>query len=91
MQHSRIVGGSTAKRVIACPGSVALVAQMPPQPSSSYANEGTLLHDTIADVLDKHQPPETYLGRTILISSRDRWRYFSNHFSHAVARLAVRG
>ena len=53
MQHSRIVGGSTAKRVIACPGSVALVDKMPPQPSSSYANEGTLLHDTIADVLDK--------------------------------------
>jgi len=64
MQHSRIVGGSTAKRVIACPGSVALVDKMPPQPSSSYANEGTLLHDTIADVLDKHCPPETYLGRT---------------------------
>ena len=52
MQHSRIVGGSTAKRVIACPGSVALVDKMPPQPSSSYADEGTLLHDTIADVLN---------------------------------------
>jgi hypothetical protein len=24
-KHSKIVGGSTAKRVIACPGSVALV------------------------------------------------------------------
>ena len=64
MQHSRIVGGSTAKRVIACPGSVALVDKMPPSPSSSYANEGTLLHDTIADVLDKNRPPEAYLGRT---------------------------
>ena len=63
MQHSKIVGGSTAKRVIACPGSVALVDKMPPSPSSSYANEGTLLHDTIADVLDKHQRPDTYLGR----------------------------
>lgn len=63
MQHSRIVGGSTAKRVIACPGSVALVDRMPPQPSSSYADTGTLLHDTIADVLDKHQPPAAHLGR----------------------------
>jgi hypothetical protein len=63
MQHSKIVGGSTAKRVIACPGSVALVAQMPPQPSSSYADEGTLLHDTIADILDKDTTPESYLGR----------------------------
>ena len=64
MQHSRIVGGSTAKRVIACPGSVALVDKMPPQPSSSYADEGTLLHDTIADILDKDALAETYLGRT---------------------------
>jgi len=63
MQHSRIVGGSTAKRVIACPGSVALVDKMPPQPSSKYADEGTLLHDTIADVLDGKGTPESYLGR----------------------------
>ena len=51
MQHSKIVGGSTAKRVINCPGSVALVAQMPPQPSSKYAEEGTLLHDAISNFL----------------------------------------
>ncbi len=63
MQHSKIVGGSTAKRVIACPGSVALVDKMPPSPSSSYANEGSLLHDVIADVLDGKGTPESYLGR----------------------------
>lgn len=51
MQHSKIVGGSTAKRVINCPGSVALVAEMPPQPSSSYAEEGTALHNAISDFL----------------------------------------
>jgi hypothetical protein len=51
MQHSKIVGGSTAKRVINCPGSVALVAEMPPQPSSPYAEEGTLLHDEISRFL----------------------------------------
>jgi hypothetical protein len=51
MLHSKIVGGSTAKRVINCPGSVALVAEMPPQPSSSYAEEGTLLHDEISRFL----------------------------------------
>jgi len=64
MQHSRIVGGSTAKRVINCPGSVALVDKMPPKPSSSYADEGTLLHDTIADVLMHDKSPSEYLGRT---------------------------
>ena len=61
-QHSNIVGGSTAKRVINCPGSVALVAQMPPKPSSVYADTGTLLHNIIADVLDSNAKPEDFLG-----------------------------
>jgi hypothetical protein len=51
MQHSKVVGGSTAKRVINCPGSVALVAKMPPQASSKYAEEGTLLHGCMEDLL----------------------------------------
>ena len=63
MQHSKIVGGSTAKRVINCPGSVALVAKMPPQPSSKYADEGTLLHDTIAEHLATLKPLESFLGK----------------------------
>jgi hypothetical protein len=61
-QHSNIVGGSTAKRVIACPGSVALVQQVPPKPSSAYADEGTLLHHVIAAVLEMGKPPEEFLG-----------------------------
>ena len=60
--HSRVVGGSTAKRVINCPGSVALCATMPPKPSSKYADEGTLLHNIISEVLDKGQTPESFLG-----------------------------
>ena len=63
MQHSNIVGGSTAKRVIACPGSVALVAKMPPKPSSKYADEGTLLHEVIAEIVDKAESPRQFLGR----------------------------
>jgi len=63
MQHSRIVGGSTAKRVINCPGSVALVDKMPPQPSSSYADEGTMLHNAIAEILDGDVTPAAFLGR----------------------------
>jgi hypothetical protein len=63
MQHSNIVGGSTAKRVINCPGSVALVQKMPPKPSSKYADEGTLLHDTIAEHLATLKPLETFLGK----------------------------
>jgi hypothetical protein len=52
MNHSNIVGGSTAKRVINCPASVKLVAKMPPQPSSEHADRGTLLHDAIAKILE---------------------------------------
>jgi hypothetical protein len=51
VQHSNIVGGSTAKRVIMCPGSVKLVQKMPPQPSSVHADRGTMLHDVISRIL----------------------------------------
>ena len=62
--HSNVVGGSTAKRVLACPGSVALVQQMPPQPSSVHADTGTLLHNTIASILETGKPPHEFLGAT---------------------------
>ena len=69
--HSLIVGGSTAKRVISCPGSVALVAKMPPKDSSTYADRGTLLHNAMATILDSDTvTPEsmlwtTYQGETL--------------------------
>ena len=47
MEHSNVVGGSSAKRVINCPGSVVLVQKMPRQVSSKYAAEGTALHTCI--------------------------------------------
>lgn len=61
--HSVIVGGSTASRVINCPGSVALVAQMPPKPSSKYADEGSLLHEVIAEVIGTGKNPYEFIGR----------------------------
>jgi hypothetical protein len=64
MQHSNIVGGSTAKRVMNCPGSVALVQKMPPQPSNKYADEGTLLHNVIAEIVMTDKHPEKWLGTT---------------------------
>lgn len=62
VQHSRVVGGSTAKRVIGCPGSVALCAKMPPKPSSKYADEGTLLHSVMDKILADGVTPESLLG-----------------------------
>ena len=61
-KHSSIVGGSTAKRVIGCPGSVALCAKMPPKPSSKYADEGTLLHNVMDLILTTGQTPESFVG-----------------------------
>lgn len=63
--HSNIVGGSTAKRVIACPGSVKLVQQMPPRPSSRYADEGTLCHTIMEAVLTRDAQPEEFIGQTL--------------------------
>ena len=62
MQHSNIVGGSTAKRVINCPGSVALVQKMPPKPSSEHADRGTLLHNMMEEILVSGDVPESFLG-----------------------------
>ncbi len=62
MSHSNIVGGSTAKRVIACPASVKLVQQMPPRPSSEHADRGTLLHEVMAELLEFDKKPEQMLG-----------------------------
>ena len=61
-KHSSIVGGSTAKRVIGCPGSVALCAKMPPKSSSKYADEGTLLHNVMDLILTTGQTPESFVG-----------------------------
>ena len=62
MNHSNIVGGSTAKRVINCPGSVKLVQQMPPKPSSEHADRGTLLHNVIAELLEFDKPLAQCIG-----------------------------
>ena len=67
MKHSTVVGGSTAKRVMACPGSVALVARAPVMPSSTYADKGTLLHTAISEYLlgEDNVIGTTYEGHTL--------------------------
>jgi hypothetical protein len=62
MEHSSVVGGSTAKRVMMCPGSVALVAQAPVMPSNAYADKGTLLHTAISEVFLDDKRPEELIG-----------------------------
>lgn len=53
--HSSVVGGSTANRRIMCPGSYQLEQKLPAETKdeeSSYAAEGTALHEAIAYILD---------------------------------------
>lgn len=61
MPHSKIVGGSTAKRVMACPGSVALCAAMPPQVENEYMAKGTLCHNAMDRILSG-TPPKSVIG-----------------------------
>lgn len=51
--HSRVVGGSTAARVLNCPGSVQHNWNFPNE-ETSYAAEGTALHEAVAFILDGH-------------------------------------
>ena len=43
-KHAKL-GPSSASRWLNCPGSVALCATVPEEPSSEYADEGTFAHD----------------------------------------------
>lgn len=53
--HSSVVGGSTAARVIACPGSVPAVLSLPKgiDVPSEYAEEGTALHAVMAELMTR--------------------------------------
>jgi hypothetical protein len=64
MQHSKIVGGSTAKRVIGCPASVKLVQKMPPQAENQYMSRGTLCHNALDVILSKDVPLRSVIGMT---------------------------
>lgn len=47
-RHSKVVGGSTAKRVLACPASRRLCEGAPESGSSDAADRGTCLHNAAA-------------------------------------------
>jgi Protein of unknown function (DUF2800) len=71
-QHSPI-GGSTAARVLACPGSVGLIDKVPAElrkESSLYADEGSALHIAMMMLLTGEvDQPGSFAGRAIVLSS----------------------
>ena len=62
--HSAIVGGSTAGRIEACPGSWALSKDLGAGTSSEYALEGTLLHEAIEAILHGSRTIDNIIGFT---------------------------
>lgn len=64
--HSDLVGGSTADRRLNCPGSYKMEQKVPEnlrKGSSSYADEGTALHEAIQFILEENVDPMDLLGR----------------------------
>lgn len=62
--HSSIVGGSSASRILGCPGHVDLLKLIPEEvqrESSSYADEGTGLHEIMAYLVENDVDPDTIM------------------------------
>jgi len=62
MIHSKI-GASSSHRWMACPGSVALCEQMPPEKPKDYAEEGTAAHTLAELCLLENKNAEEYRGQ----------------------------
>jgi hypothetical protein len=56
-KHSSIVGGSTAARLLNCPGSYQATLKLPPSAdvSSEYADEGTAMHEVMTHLMQRRQ------------------------------------
>ncbi len=61
MEHSDLVGGSSAERVMKCSGSVEANAAIP-DVETEYAGEGKLLHEVMRLCLVNDKRPEDYIG-----------------------------
>lgn len=61
LKHSN-VGASSCERWWNCPGSVALIETLPPQPESEYANEGSDAHELAEKCLRSGKDALDFLG-----------------------------
>lgn len=69
-EHSDTIGGSSAGRVIACPGSIVLCQEAPPQTSSIYAQTGTALHDCMEHLINP-----SYVVHGGGVDPNDAWQF----------------
>ena len=70
-QHSSIVGGSSAARVLNCPGSVAMQAKLPQVTNrdSIYSIEGTALHNAMELLITRKTTLAKLLAKPITINT----------------------
>lgn len=77
--HSDLVGGSSAAKRLACPGSYQQEKLLPPsigRDSSSYADEGSAMHDCMAYILDNDiTNPDDVEGMVFGANQTDRESY----------------
>ncbi len=78
--HSSTVGGSSASRVLACPGSVALCRRYP-SVESEFAAEGTALHEAIDFILSG----ETKKDRDVIGLTFNGYEITDDHYVEAIA------
>lgn len=59
--HSQLVGGSSADRLLNCPGSYQLITALPPQPdrASSFAEEGSFGHEVMDHIANRRMKEPT--------------------------------
>lgn len=76
MSHSSVVGGSTATRVLACPGSIDLCRKLPPEPSSIYAQLGSDCHSQMENWLRDEPGEQQFVSAHLMqtkIEPAKRW------------------
>jgi hypothetical protein len=64
--HAKI-SPSSAHRTIPCPGSIKLIATLPPQPGSTAANEGTAAHTILSRCIEMNTEPRDYIGEVLQV------------------------
>ena len=64
MAHSNVVGGSSAERVLNCPGSIDLCKNMPGEEWKESAAKGTACHWVVEECLNSAKVPRAFLGET---------------------------
>lgn len=60
-----ILGASSSKRWMSCPGSVRMTSSLPPSPSSKYAELGTAAHTLGEWCIEQDRDPREFKGETI--------------------------